>query len=166
MEPDAGQYSDDSDEDGDYDDDENDIKDENRNDHVGGNSDDEIAEESDDTVLAAPSKSGESIPPRRGWQHLSPVERRVMKRIEHILRESRWKIGDFLSAWTRHGQHRSRLYRLQEATYQHPVLQPIFNREPSDSRLVDILSTRIRREWQEVVVACSRRACRLLLSSS
>jgi len=47
---------------------------------------------------------------------------------------------EFLSAWTRHGQNWSRICW---ATYQHPVLQPIFNRQP--------LIWSIRREWQGIV---------------
>jgi len=47
---------------------------------------------------------------------------------------------EFLSAWTRHGQNWSRICW---ATYQHPAMQPIFNRQP--------LIWSIRWEWQDVV---------------
>jgi hypothetical protein len=48
---------------------------------------------------------------------------------------------EFLSAWTRHGQNWSQICW---ATYQRPVLQPIFNRQP--------LIWSIRRQWQDVVI--------------
>jgi hypothetical protein len=51
---------------------------------------------------------------------------------------------EFLSAWTRHGQNWSRICW---ATYQHPVLQPIFNRQP--------LIWSIRRGKTLLAVACS-----------
>ena len=84
------------------------------------------------------------------WEHLLPSERRSMRQIESILRRRRWTIGQFLSAWTRHGHGEQRLALLQDGL-RHPVLRQILPGALGCQELANAVAQRIRREWSDLV---------------
>lgn len=112
------------------------------------------SEDRNEPAADAAGDDGAALPrpgrTRGGWEFLTPAESRCIERIEKILRLQRWSIGQFLSAWIRHGRNERRVGQLRDAL-KSPVFQPALPGALSDDALLEVVSGRVRREWRSVV---------------
>ena len=83
-----------------------------------------------------------------GSKYLRHSERVCMRRIEAFLRKRRMSIGQFLSAWVRHGKSQRRIARLR-AAMRLPLFRQIINFDGPE--LAQVIVPRVRKEWSAVL---------------